>query len=381
MESVDGRVDYLTDNKKHFIRKNLWLPACVKQRELAGRHLAKVPLRYFTFCAEEAIDVFMLARERILPRQPETGRLEGVYFCEADEIAFSRIAGLVGSPERGFLGDFTKIVLFEDDPDTTGKELFSDDAYYSEETRRKLLHKDAQKRLQQAFPFDIINLDVFGLMFPRQKGVVVPRTDGVIGPLLESILRIFQWQTESKLPNGKRCERFTLLLTSHVDPQITDQEAVRQLTQRIEDNIQMVAGFREALYERHGAVSGQELASQNFPAFFCVSVAKYIISIALQRFGWQVDYGPVYLYNRENLHKTGTKYQMMHSVAVFERMKPYSRRLDDPIVRLYGEASIKVAETLIEWVEDALQEPGLMEGLHDDVRAIIRFRDGKSYMD
>ena len=78
----------------------------------------------------------MLEREGILNRSEQTGRLEGVYFCEADPDKFGVIADLIGSPEQGFQGEFEKIVLFKDDDDTQGK-TFEDDEFHSAQILQK----------------------------------------------------------------------------------------------------------------------------------------------------------------------------------------------------------------------------------------------------
>src|SRR2546423_4463299 len=169
-------IDYSTDIFKHYVRSEGWLPACRQQARAIRNRSKKFPLRYFTFCAADAIDVFMLERAGILRRSEETGRLEGVFFCERNEEDFGRIADLIGSPAQGFQGEFERIVLFEDDADTQGRELYGDDVAeaYSDEVRRKLRCKDAHRRLRNEFPFDIINLDLFGIMFPPRRGVITP---------------------------------------------------------------------------------------------------------------------------------------------------------------------------------------------------------------
>src|SRR5437870_5112692 len=166
-----SHIDYSSDILKHYVRKYSWLPACQKQSYAIRNRSKRIPLRYFTFCAAQAIDVFMLERERILQRSNQTGRLDGVYFCEKDPVVFGKIADMIGSPEQGFQGDFDKIVLFEDDEDTRGLELYPEvkeddteegmkeaDQAFSEDIRRKLRYKDANERLRKAFPFDILNL-------------------------------------------------------------------------------------------------------------------------------------------------------------------------------------------------------------------------------
>ena len=165
------------------------LTAARQQKQAIKRRSKKIPLRYFTFCAKNAIDIFMLEREGILKRSEETGPMEGVYFCEKKERDFEKIEKLIGLPQRGFRGSFEDIVLFKDDEKTEGKKLedeLESDGYYTPDIREKLRYKETHHRLREAFPFDIINLDVSDVMFPTGKEM--------IGPLLESIIRILEWQ-------------------------------------------------------------------------------------------------------------------------------------------------------------------------------------------
>jgi hypothetical protein len=205
-----GSVDYSSDFLKHYIRRECWLPACHLRNSAIRRYKDKYPVRYFTFCAADAIDVFMLAQDGVLQRSSKSGRLETVYFCEEDPQVFSTIAALIGSPQQGFLGRFDEIVLFEDNEETKGKSIFDVDEDYSEDMRNQLKLKDANGRLRSSFPFDIINLDVYGAMFSIKE-------DNVITRLLRSIIQILKWQFEAQfVDTNNNKERFTAYSTERV---------------------------------------------------------------------------------------------------------------------------------------------------------------------
>jgi len=364
-----AHIDFSTDILKHYVRTYGWLPACHQQKCAIRGRSKRIPLRYFTFCAAEAIDVSMLERAGILLRNEETGRLEGVFFCETDEGAFGRIADLIGSPEQGFLGDFAKIVLFEDDEETQGRELFSEaDEPYPESVRRKLMYRDANHRLRKAFPFDVINLDVCGIMFP-------PRI-GVIAPLLRSLLQVLTWQTASAFSiSGRPCKQFTLFLTSHIDRDITDRDAVQQLINRMSENIDTLAGFRSAFGNRYGHFQAERLADDNFPEFFCLALPKFLIHSVLFDMGWDVTYSPIYLYNRGDIYHANRQYQIMHSVSVYTRMSDFGRRLDEPGIGQYARTVDRVINEGVTWVDEIVQRPAVQRALMQDLRDIVEFRD------
>jgi hypothetical protein len=359
-------IDYRTDIPKHYVRKKGWLPACRSQAQAIRNRSRNIPLRYFTFCAAEAIDVFMLEQNRVVRRSGQTGRLEGIFFCEKDEAAFGQIADLIGSPEQGFQGEFERIVLFEDDADTEGRSI-QDDEPYEEPVRKKLRYKDAHARLRASFPFDIINLDVYGNMFPPNKSV--------IARLLSSIIRILEWQTESLFPNDRPCQRFTLFLTCYINPDRTDGEAIRQLTNRLSENIETNSEFRAAFDDRYGHQEAGRLASENFAEFFSLAVPKYMIHLAIFQLGWSVSHGPTYLYNRPDPHGSNEQYQMMHSVSVYERIPDFQQRLDAPSSGLYSHAATGIINDGAEWIEAILDNPTVMEEIEKDLADVVEFAD------
>lgn len=361
-----AHIDYRNDILKHYIRKHGWLPACKSQKSALKRHFDKFPLRYFTFCASEAIDVFMLAKERILKRSKDTGTLEGVFFCEKDPEAFGKIAGLIGSTSQGFLGEFDKIVLFEDDADTKDRSI-EDEIAYDDNVRKKLQHKDAHTRVKAAFPFDIINFDVCGVMFPLKKGV--------FAPLLESFVRILEWQTNELFSNGSRCQQFTAFLTSHIDPGITDQEAILQLTGRLAQNIDTFSDFKAAFLQRYKHISAAQLAEDNFAEFFSLAFPKFIIHKALFDLGWDVTHGPTFLYNRPDLYVKDRCYQMMHSVSVYKRMPGSTPRLDGPELGRYNKTTTQIITDGANWIDSIVQQAKVKKELQEDLDHIIEFRD------
>ena len=350
-------INYETDPLKHYVRRSGWLTAARQQKQAIRNRSKNIPLRYFTFCAAEAIDVFMLEREQILKRSEETERLEGVYFCEANDESFGRIAELIGSPQQGFQGQFERIVLFEDDEETDGKTL-TDEDFYPPKIRGKLRYKDAHHRLREAFPFDIINLDVCGIMFP-------PR-EVTMAQLLKSIIQILEWQTKSKFPiNNLECKRFTLFLTSHIDPDDTNQKAIKQLENRVNDNMRTSTDFRSAFTEKYGHNQVRKLVSEKFPEFFCVALPKFIIHETLFRLGWKVTCSPTYLYNRD-YRRENKQYQIMHTVWVYERIPGFRENLDVPSMDQYIQLVTQLVNDEIKWVDGIIENPDIVKELKDE---------------
>lgn len=360
-------VDFEKDLLKHYVRKHGWLTAAKEQKHVIRNRSKNIPLRYFTFCAAEAIDVCMLECEGILERSEQTGHLESVYFCEKNPRDFARIADLIGLKAQGFLGEFDKIVLFRDDETTEGK-TWDDGDFHPRTIRKKLIYKDAHHRLRQAFPFDIINLDVCGVMFPPRKGVMAP--------LLKSIIQILEWQTESRFPiNDRECKQFTLFITSHIDPNRTNQNAIEQLKNRVTENINTNADFRSAFYTRYGHNQVDKLARERFAEFFCLALPKIMIHRALYDYGWRVTCGPTYLFNRDDIREENEQYQMMHTVSVYERIPSFRERLDDRSREQYIQSVNQLVETEVEWVDDVIKNPEINQELQENLDQIIELRD------
>ena len=364
-------INYEKDPLKHYVRIDGWLKAIQQQKEAIANRLEEIPLRYFTLCAAQAIDVFMLERKGILNRSEETGRLEGVYFCERDDENFGKIASLIGSPENGFHGTFEDIVLFKDDQNTIGKSWTDEleDEPYTRKIRKRLRHKREHHRLRDAFPFDIINLDVCGIMFPLKEGV--------IAPLLESIIQILEWQTESKFSTDERiCKQFTLFLTSHISQDRTNLEAIQQLENRVNENLCMNEHFKSAFVEQYGHDQVTQLACENFPEFFRVAFFKYLIDKALSTdLGWTVTSGPTYFYNRDDNEVENKQYQIMHAVSVYKRIPNFQKLPDDHNRAKYIQSVLEHVNAGVQWVDEIISDPNIEIKLEEDLKQIVKFRD------
>ena len=283
---------------------------------------------------------------------------------------------MIGSPEQGFQGDFEKIVLFEDDEDTRGIELYPEvkedeteeaDRAYPEDVRRKLRYKDAHQRLRKAFPFDILNLDVLGVMFPPRRGVITP--------LLKSLIRILEWQAQSSFPNGRPCQQFTLFLTSHIDPDNTDAEAIRQLARRFSENIDSNVDFRSAFVNLYGYQDTSEFVKDNFAEFFCLAFPKYIIHQALFHLGWEIVPGPVFLYNRDYKREIGRQYQIMHSVSIYKRITNFRETLDGLEISKYTYIVTQLVNNGVKWIDNIMGDSDIKRTLEEDLSNIVKFRD------
>ena len=87
-----------------------WLPAA--QEQIQSTQAAGRSPKYLTFCAANAVDVFLFLQEGVLQRDPETDVVLGTYFCEKYPAEFNEITQLIGASEQGFLGNFEEMILF-----------------------------------------------------------------------------------------------------------------------------------------------------------------------------------------------------------------------------------------------------------------------------
>lgn len=299
-----GRINYETDVVKHYVRLNGWLPSCRRRKTKVKRR----PFRYFTFCAASAVDVFMLERDGILKRTQE-GLLEATYFCEQDAEQFEEIVNLIGTRGQGLLGKFEEIVLFKETSETNGRTYLDPGPdKITDILRRQLQIKDKHQQLVAAFPFDVINLDATGTLFPPRQGPV--------SDLIDSIFTILKWQTETLLPSGNVVNEFTLLLTVQVDESAGNVSAIDQLCELVQHNLDQRPEFLSRWIEEFAEVPPGSLAQQDFVRFFTIALPKLLIEHGLS-LAWDVTSDGRLLYQRARGQNT---YTMMCEVLTFTRL-------------------------------------------------------------
>src|SRR5947209_7184205 len=98
------------DPKKHFVRLNLWLPFCDSRARALRASRPERPLRYFTLCAEDALDVLLLERYGVLATA--RGVYTDVTFAALHpEGVTDTLRSIPGA--QGYPGDLLETVLFE----------------------------------------------------------------------------------------------------------------------------------------------------------------------------------------------------------------------------------------------------------------------------
>lgn len=369
------RFDYDTDIPKHFVRYDGWLQACRDQYALSQAEIhsraRKLPLNYFTFCASNAIDVFMLEKDGLLTRDDDLGKLNHVYFCEKEDSEFEQINNLIRSEEAGFQGDFKKIVLFEDDDDTRGRdELDPREKVPSKTVRDKFRYKRLNRRFRRLFPLDVINLDPHGVFFP-------PR-ENAYSSMLQAIEKIFGLQGNRHPEDEHLCTAFTLMLTTHLDETMYNSGAVDNLKQIARLNIESYPAFSVAFNSKFGHVDPFSLSHSDFPRFFSITMPKLISEIA-RRHGWFGHRHRIYIYARP---ARLAPYSMMSSVCRYERIKPTTDVLPtlfqpppDPIIRRYVDEMVAVAANqpidINQWIDE---DAGYANAVKADLESIVQFR-------
>ena len=356
MSTATTKLDWDDDVTKHFVRREVWLPAALDQANMC-RDLGREP-KYLTFCAAEALDVFLFLNNGILTRDSHSNCVTNAFFCEKDPLDFAEITRLIGSAEQGFLGDFTDIVLFTDDDETQGKEFNDLGVRYPRELRNRLSTKARNRRLREAVPFDVLNLDIYGTFFPPKAGV--------LSPMLTSIRTLLDWQTDSA-EHDHTFASFTLFLTAHVECGRVNESAFNELIEMVANNRSAYAGFSEALERRFGTSEPSEIATTDFDGFYSTALSKVVVSEAFQR-GWKASVPFSGLYKRTRQTSEGaeaSEYSMLAWTCRFERLIPEEAQLGLPHAPRDSEYA-----TLISQLPKEPEDIDLAaQSVHDEVQA------------
>lgn len=306
---------------KHHVRRDGWLKACKRRLKAirAGRPSSQQRrLRYFTFCATNAIDVLMLDVERVI-RRSNDGRFDTVsFFCREDESILETRKNLPGA--NGIAGSFLDVVLVED-PDET--DAIDPNAGLPAEapdtlaTRQQIQQLSAHRDLLRAFPFDVLNLDLEGYLFKAR--------DQIPGKMVRALSRTFEYQKRAlSYPNGERLDQFTLMFTTKVGPQNMGADFLNMLTASLDNNLNAMAELRPIMETRTGSTAATVLQGANFDEFFKLAAPK-IIAHTLMDADWYID--PTVgltIYEFERTPQGHPPYRMLHLVMDVRRHVPPS---------------------------------------------------------
>ena len=225
------------DPLKHKVRSELW--ESYVSRITGGR-----PLRsYLTLYSPPMMDVKHLYRKGLVDRTSET--YSGVTGVTLDEDAYAAaIDQSSHRPELLVLGDINQLLL------------------------RKPLSAQA-KQLRNAFPFQVINLDYTNHLFANVNRNPI---SAHLAALDEIIIR----------QHKQRIRQFCLFLTTRADVEYTQRFAepfLRDLTRRLNQNIDSHPNFSTGFNRSFGCQSGEALKARNYQDFVSIGLVKLVSQI------------------------------------------------------------------------------------------------------
>lgn len=360
-------LDYNTDPVKHYVRYNGWINTfrTIKNHSDNEFNRKRRPNRckYFTFCALEAVDVFMFEKINFIYRDPSTKRLSNVFFCENDVESFSVISKMIGSEQQGFFGDFKDIILQDITQPDLGQ---SDDPFDEPETsadREILRLKEVKRSLVKVFPFDVINLDLYGNFFPKFQSRY--------SDACQTYSQVLELQ---KLNNEYDCKRFAMFLTVYT-PVNLDQinpDAFETLEQTIFSNFTYEA-FRNTFLAKFGHNNPHKIEVY---LRFIIGFVKRIIFIESYRQGWQPIVKEILCYDRQK-PQTGEPYKMTTFVIEYRR-NPGLEQLDfaGTIPQLVKDDYLaQLCDLLLNQPAMVPDEAQVPQEIIEDLDGIIRFRN------
>ncbi len=332
-------------------------------------------LKYFTFCAVGALDVLLLDREKVL-RRSDAKEFDTVFFFYKDEESVletrKRIPGAVGFP-----GDFVDVMLQEqaDVVATAADRLDSPANAANTREVRQTQNKQAQlQAFSNAFPFDVLNLDVEQYLFrPKEE---------LPGKLASALRKLFEWQKKpGKDKSGKNysVDEFTLMFTTQVGPKDLPDAYIRYLRDTcLQHNLTKFAELNEPFMAKSNGKNVTQFFIDDFDGAFKLAVPKSLIELAFES-DWHIDGVQgieVYQFDRDF---NGGQYRMLHMAMTVRRQVPARERRGPGQQVLTAEAEHRKAiESL--FMRDVIAVEGLVVGeqkteLESDLKKLFAHRE------
>ena len=305
-----SNIDYDKHYPKHCVRYYGWLPASKALKKL----IAKESIKYFTLCAKQAIDVFMLELEGVILRD-QNGKLPDVIICEKEQRDVAEIFNLVRPPlkEAILVGDLARILTFQDTEETIGRSTDVD--VRDRKIRKQLRNKALLERAKGYFPFDIINFDT---------------DNNLLNPAIENNRLYHSFNKIFELQDG--IEVFLLFVTTPINDIHPDTEA--RLQGEFESNISSHTEIRTALQSSLGTVAYNQIEEKKRIA---IGFTKSVVISAAKTKGWGHKHHGIFVY--ESL--SGRK--MINSVVQF------SKAHNIPDLSIYIEDIVRVIRLMPEY--------------------------------
>lgn len=273
------------DPIKHYKRRHYWIPEAKRlHRELQGtRHL-----RYFTLCSREMIDVFSFIKEKVISYDSALHKINHVKFCENRPDIFPEVKEMIGYEDSGFLGRLQDIALFKGDPYTdkfTSKrdidaelERLGEDI--GKEKKQRLALKLDYLRLQEAFPFDFLNLDFCDVYYPNPPNTM---------QINSTISQLVEWQGRLGVDNGQQfsLRRFLLAVTCRFDDTVSN-DAYNRMATVLAGNQREYPQYRIALERRPLGNNLRQWRRKNPLDFFLSAWPKELLQI-MERHQWRME--------------------------------------------------------------------------------------------
>jgi len=318
---------------KHFARMKGLSTASKKYVKATGKDRVK----YFTLCAVEAIDVFMLEKDKVLKRDPD-GKLTGVIVCESKAEDADRIFRAIKPPlfESIIVGPLQDIVLFEDDEQTS--KLKYDDDVADRIIRNKLRLKEQKRRLIREFPFDIINFDTYGNILGCEEDDL---------RLMNCFIKILELQKNADsfilsitLPIDKICDKYSDIFKKCINLNIKDHKEIKSVIE-----------------EKWKTLDYNKIDENNKIA---LAFSKAILIKAANNLNWHSNHESLVVYESE----AGTR--MLASVVNLVRS-------ETPLLESYKQDIVNIVRSMPQFI--SYQSSLRMKTVIDNLQKIIKYRD------
>ena len=303
--------------EKHFVRVMGWLQTALGRKKRKGK-----PIRYFTLCGQEAIDIRLLERHGIVVKTsrgyPDVG------FCEEDAGIYGAIINSLKSVGKPLFGKFEDIAN--------------------------------QSNFTDWFRYDVVNLDFSCRVFRGSQDPFV----GVWG----AIQRVLEAQAEQDTG-------FDLFLTFNASRGTGDKASVSQLRNLLEQNLQDER--RKQVFQRQaGTTTLSKLVNTDFTRFLLYAVPKLLSMLAIEN-GFSVGISDSYYYKRRPRDRP--PYHIVKFIFTLERRHKRPRRVKDlpQAVADYNKVALQAIISKKINVDLELQaRPKLKQGLSQHVKLLLK---------